>query len=51
MEGVFTCARQVATHPLLAQADMSYELRQIHLPKNYGDHMAIQSTYLEFDLK
>lgn len=34
MEGVFTCARQVATHPLLGQADMSYEFRQMHLPKN-----------------
>lgn len=51
MVGIFTCTSQVATHPMLAYAHTRHEFKQMHLPKNYGGHLAIWSTYLEFYLK
>lgn len=51
MAGTFTCTSQVATHPVLAYAHTRYDFKQMHLPKNYGSHLAIQSTYAEFYFK
>lgn len=51
MVGMFTCTSQVATDPMLAHVHTRYEFKQMLLPKNYGGHPAIWSTYLEFYLK